>query len=102
MTNDNKETIPVLDFTDLKIKGDLISPGDAEYESATKRWAKCAEKPAGLVAFVKDEHDVSEVIKWATKRQVELAIKGMPRQISSSPSWRCEQQRLIRGAGELY
>lgn len=40
-------------------KGDLVLPGDREYPHAINRWAATAERNAGVVAFVKEEVDVS-------------------------------------------
>jgi hypothetical protein len=65
-------------FTQLKsvFRGDLISSADSDYRESLKRWSVLAEKPAGLVAFVKDEDDVSAAVKFGVKAKLEIAIKG--------------------------
>ena len=35
-------------------KGDIVTPDDAGYAEAIARWASNAERPARVVAFVKD------------------------------------------------
>ena len=44
------------------LKGDLLTPSEAEYEAALKRWARNAERRAKVVAFVKDAVDVSTAL----------------------------------------
>ncbi|KAG8751911.1 hypothetical protein FRC14_007520 [Serendipita sp. 396] len=56
--------------------GDLVTPGDADYESALVRFAKNSQKKAGLVAFVKSPEDVSLVIKYAAANNIPLVIRG--------------------------
>ena len=66
-------------FLDLKdiVQGAILIPSDAEYGDALKRWSKLAEKPAEAVVFVKNNEDISAVIKFVVENKVDLAIKGM-------------------------
>jgi len=57
-------------------KGTLVLPGDKNYKDSLKRWSVLAERPAGLVAFVKDAEDVSAAVKFARQVKLEIAIKG--------------------------
>jgi FAD/FMN-containing dehydrogenase len=57
-------------------KGDLILPTDNNYKESVKRWSILAERPAGVVAFVRDEGDVSAAVKFAVEAKLEVAIKG--------------------------
>jgi len=57
-------------------KGDLITPEHPDYESSLVRWSLSAQKRAQLVAYVKDEQDVSLIIKYARENSLPLAIKG--------------------------
>jgi hypothetical protein len=57
-------------------KGDLIVPGDEDYEVSLNRFANNARRRAGLVAFVKSAEDVSLVIKYATSQQLPLVVRG--------------------------
>jgi len=58
-------------------KGDLILPTDGTYKESLHRWSILAERPAGVVAFVRDEDDVSAAVKFAVEDKLEIAIKGM-------------------------
>jgi len=57
-------------------KGTLVLPTCSNYQESLKRWSILAERPAGVVAFVQDEGDVSAAIKFATEAKLEIAIKG--------------------------
>ena len=57
-------------------KGDLILPRDDWYKESLHRWSVLAERPAGVVAFVRDEGDVSAAVKFAVQAKLEIAIKG--------------------------
>jgi hypothetical protein len=65
-------------FKQLKavFKGTLVLPTCPNYHESLKRWSTLAERPAGVVAFVKDEEDVSAAIFFATEAKLEIAIKG--------------------------
>lgn len=57
-------------------KGDLIIPADDNYQESIKRWSILAERPAAVVAFARDEGDVSAAVKFAVEAKLEIAIKG--------------------------
>jgi hypothetical protein len=57
-------------------KGDLTLPTDDTYKESIKRWSILAERPAAVVAFVRDEGDVSAAVKLAVEAKLEIAIKG--------------------------
>lgn len=76
-------------------KGDLILPSDTEYKASLARWSVLAERQAGIVAFVRDEQDVSAAIKFAVNQKIEIAIKGE----SDRPFPSSRQIRLILGGG---
>jgi hypothetical protein len=71
-------------FTDLEayiqlksnFQGDLILPTDDNYNESLKRWSILAERPAGIVAYVRDEADVSAAVHFASQAGLEVAIKG--------------------------
>lgn len=65
-------------FKHLKagFKGTLVLPTHSNYQESLKRWSVLAERPAGVVAFVKDERDVSAAIQFAKEAKLEIAIKG--------------------------
>ena len=61
-----------------KFKGDIVTPHDPDYEQAIYRWASNAKRRAAVVAFVKDEHDVSLAIMYYNARAagLRIAIRG--------------------------
>ena len=62
--------------------GDVIIPGDAQYDASLTRFVKNAKRNAALVAFVKSAEDVSKVIKFvnaqssATGSQIPTVVRG--------------------------
>jgi FAD/FMN-containing dehydrogenase len=56
-------------------KGDIVTPDDADYTEAIARWAANAERPARVVAFVKDTNDVALALEYARTNNLELAIR---------------------------
>ncbi|WVQ79135.1 hypothetical protein IAT38_001230 [Cryptococcus sp. DSM 104549] len=69
-----------------QFKGDLLLPGDEGYDPGLKRWAATAERPAGLVAFVKDEKDIAAVLAFAKANRLEIAVKGGGHSVSGASS----------------
>jgi len=65
-------------YSQLKsvFKGDLILPTDGNYKESLNRWSILAERLAGVVAFVRDEEDVSAAVKFAVGAKLEIAIRG--------------------------
>lgn len=59
-----------------QFKGDIVTPGDAEYHQALNRWAFNAKRHAKVVAFVKDSEDVALAIKYARSNALPIAIRG--------------------------
>ncbi|KAI5117034.1 hypothetical protein M0805_002250 [Coniferiporia weirii] len=57
-------------------KGDLVLPGDKDYEKAISRWASNAARRARIVAFVRDAEDVSLAVGFARSEGLPLAIRG--------------------------
>jgi len=57
-------------------KGDIVTPDDAGYAEAIARWASNAERPARVVAFVKDTDDVALALKYARTNNLRVAIRG--------------------------
>jgi len=65
-----------LDALRSSFKGDLVVPSDSDYSAAIARWAINAQRPAKVVAFVKDPEDVALAIKYARDQNLSLAIRG--------------------------
>ncbi|KAF8631121.1 hypothetical protein AX15_002468 [Amanita polypyramis BW_CC] len=57
-------------------KGDIVRPGDVDYDQAIKRWVANAARKASIIAFVKDEQDVALAIKHARDNGTPIAIRG--------------------------
>ena len=57
-------------------KGDISTPGDADYAQAISRWALNAQANAKVVAFVKSPEDVALAIAYAKENRLPIAIRG--------------------------
>lgn len=66
------------EFTAFKaaFNGDIVLPGEDRYEDAIRRWSRGAQRPAGIVAFVKTNEDVGLAICFAVEAGLEIAVKG--------------------------
>ncbi len=66
-----------LDWTDLKAKmrGDLIPPGDANYDEARKLYNGMIDKRPGLIARAVDVADVMACVNYARENGVLLAVR---------------------------
>lgn len=65
------------DITSLRqsFKGDIVTPADPGYKEAIARWAANAERPARVVAFVKETNDVAVALKYARDNNLQVAIR---------------------------
>ncbi|KAG6918724.1 hypothetical protein DXG01_012209 [Tephrocybe rancida] len=59
-----------------QFKGDVVTSADPDYTASIARWAINAERPAEVVAFVKDETDVGLAIQYARAAKLPIAIRG--------------------------
>lgn len=57
-------------------EGEIIRPGDASYEDASKRWSKLIERKAGLVVHPANTSDVAKAVKFAVGGGQQVVIKG--------------------------
>ena len=67
---------PDLQAFKAAFKGDVVTPGDSDYDQAIARWARNAARRAAIVAFVKDAQDVALAVKYAKEASLAVAIKG--------------------------
>lgn len=67
-------------------KGDIVTASDADYDQAIARWATNAERPAKIIAFVKDSVDVSSALKFASLEKLSIAIRGGGHDVSGASS----------------
>ncbi|RDB30225.1 6-hydroxy-D-nicotine oxidase [Hypsizygus marmoreus] len=56
--------------------GDVVTPADADYADSISRWAVNAQRPAKVVAFVKDTSDIALALKYAKAHSLPIAIRG--------------------------
>lgn len=71
--------------------GDVVIPGDADYNASLVRFAKNAQKNAAVIAFVKSADDVSRVIELAntyssTTNRISVVVRGGGHSTSGSSS----------------
>jgi FAD/FMN-containing dehydrogenase len=67
-------------------KGDIVTPADPNYKEAIARWAANAERPAKVVAFVKDTNDVALALKYARDNNLQVAIRCGGHSVSGASS----------------
>src|SRR5712691_11893323 len=56
-------------------KGDIVTPDDPGYSGEIAQWAVNAERPAGIVAFVKDTNDIALTLEYAWMNNLQIAIR---------------------------
>ena len=81
-------------------KGDIVTPGQPDYEAAIQRWAKNAIRRAKIVAFIKDADDASLAVQYARESGLPLAIRGgghSPAGSSSSEGIVIDLSRYVNG-----
>lgn len=63
-------------LTNAGFKGDVILPGDSEYEEANKRWSRFIERQAGVVVRPRSTEDVALAVKFAVQGGYPVVVKG--------------------------
>ena len=69
------------------LEGDVVLPGDAEYQDAIKRWARNSQRNAAVIAFVKHAQDVAKAIAYAIAANLPIAIRGGGHSASGASSY---------------
>src|SRR5262249_39576193 len=59
-----------------RLHGRLISPGDADYNTARKVWNGRIDRRPALVAFCANQADVVTAVEFARENAVLLAVRG--------------------------
>ncbi|KAL1979884.1 hypothetical protein VTN96DRAFT_5018 [Rasamsonia emersonii] len=54
----------------------LVTPDSPDYEASIARWSDTAIKRAGAVALPQTAEEVSKLVSFASKHQLEIAVKG--------------------------
>ena len=67
---------PSLPTFKQSFKGDIVTPDDEGYTQAIARWAANAQRPARVVAFVRDIDDIALALKYAQENSLQVAIRG--------------------------
>ena len=65
-----------LHLLETQIKGDVIHPGDANYEDARKIWNGIFDKRPALIVRCLNTQDIVAVVNFARDNNISLAIKG--------------------------
>ncbi|HUA62647.1 MAG TPA: FAD-binding oxidoreductase [Verrucomicrobiae bacterium] len=60
----------------IRLRGDVIQPGDANYNEARKLYNGMIDKRPGVIARPVDVADVMECVKYARENRLLLAIRG--------------------------
>ena len=68
------------------LRGELIRPGDAEYEEARQLWNGVIDKRPALAARVADEDDVIDSVNFARENDLLLAVRGGGHNVAGTAS----------------
>jgi len=82
----NTETL-ALDAVTLaaSLTGDVVAPGDKEYDLARRAWNLAVDQRPALVAFPADAADVREIVEFARVRGLRVAPQGTGHNASPLP-----------------
>ncbi len=67
-----------------KVKGQVITTGDAEYDEARKIWNAMIDKKPGAIVQCADSNDVSQAINFAKENGLEISIRGAGHNIAGN------------------
>ncbi|KAJ7596373.1 hypothetical protein C8J56DRAFT_882129 [Mycena floridula] len=67
-------------------KGDFLTEQHADFSKSLDRWAANARREAKIVAFVKDNQDVTIALKYAKEHGLPVAIRGGGHSVSGASS----------------
>src|SRR4051812_2761671 len=83
----NTETL-ALDAVTLAatLTGDIVAPGDREYDLARRAWNLAVDHRPALVAFPADAFDVQAVVEFARARGLRMAPQGTGHNASPLPA----------------
>jgi len=60
----------------MKIRGDIIQPGDPQYETARKVYNAMIDKHPALIVRCVDAADVSSAIEFGREQELDVAVRG--------------------------
>ena len=72
------------DVLDRKLHGQIITPEDAEYESARQIWNATVDRRPALIVRCANAADVPHVVRFARSRSLELAVRSGGHNIAGS------------------
>src|SRR2546429_2397594 len=70
-----------------KIAGQVIGPGDPEYEQARRVWNAIADRRPSLIVRPSSVDDVIAAIRFAREQQLVVAVRGGGHSVAGFLSW---------------
>ncbi|TCK24959.1 FAD-binding oxidoreductase [Pseudonocardia endophytica] len=59
-----------------RMTGDVVLPGDADYDDARRRWNGTVDRRPAVIARCRDAADVAAAITYARSEGLEIAVRG--------------------------
>ena len=75
-----------LDVLRATIDGEVLVPGDGEYDEARKIWNAAIDRRPAVIALCESAGDVSVAIRFAVQHGLEIAIRGGAHGVSGKAS----------------
>jgi FAD/FMN-containing dehydrogenase len=57
-------------------RGELVAPGDAQYEAARRVWNGMVDRRPAVIAHCVDESDIATGLRVAVERDLPVAVRG--------------------------
>ena len=75
------------------LRGDLLLPGDSEFDSARKLWNDMIDRRPALIVQCRGTHDVTQAVNFARAHNLIIAVRGGGHNVAGNAV--CEDGMMI-------